>query len=639
MNETISNPEEMFAAALDSLAAGGDYRPAYHALLELYRASALRTAALEVLTQAFYAPNEGDARTLYRRNCRLLARYPYIFRRDFPDFDELTLRFYPYDDLHWYPFDGTAFGEPVFPRDAVISRNFFAELDRPVLATDVYSQYELEYLADNVRSSEDVGRDNHIYLHYSRWEAFCAWLQILDIRPLLAKKKAVFLFEQELERYPLDFAACFGTDYSQYTPRPIGIRDVHRLIWHVQLSAHNGGDFFNEIFDSHPNLLLRSSVFLEDTEKYIALIREGLQRAKTLEQAQQVFAAWENPALVSELFALKNPTDKDLVVAFHLSQKDWNAALDQNARISPAIFLQPHFHAISYRLRPAENGVVLESAQAESIESSPVFRGFKYIKAFTPLRRFTTSYAAAVRFMVHAGRPEMLRAGTAAPLLDNAITRRVYNRSFMADPDSRLLHDSAVVRLEDGKLNPKATFTALAAFLDLPYTESMTYCSEMGEVNPHADWQDYAVGFDLRSVYNTYDEYADAAEKAFIEYCFRDAYACYGYDFQYYHGQSMEELVSQCHTLERLVRADWESAGQAVTLQRDGRTLFVGPSSPASEREQVLEERLEAYREEQLLAGRVLSLPLRFVNRKGAPLKMQPLLQLDPGLMETERYH
>ena len=31
-----------------------------------------------------------------------------------------------------------------------------------------------------------------------------------------------------------------------------------------------------------------------------------------------------------------------------------------------------------------------------------------------------------------------------------------------------------MVRFEDGKLNPKATFTALAEFLDIPYTESLT---------------------------------------------------------------------------------------------------------------------------------------------------------------------
>ena len=57
-------------------------------------------------------------------------------------------------------------------------------------------------------------------------------------------------------------------------------------------------------------------------------------------------------------------------------------------------------------------------------------------------------------------------------------TDRALNRSFMIDPEDRLYKDSVLVRFEDGKTNPEATFRALAAFLDIPYTESMTYCSE-----------------------------------------------------------------------------------------------------------------------------------------------------------------
>ena len=32
------------------------------------------------------------------------------------------------------------------------------------------------------------------------------------------------------------------------------------MIWHTQLAAHNGGDFFNEIFYGHPNLLSYESI-------------------------------------------------------------------------------------------------------------------------------------------------------------------------------------------------------------------------------------------------------------------------------------------------------------------------------------------------------------------------------------------
>ena len=95
---------------------------------------------------------------------------------------------------------------------------------------------------------------------------FCSYLQILNLRPLLEAEKLVFLIEDEIEQYPIEFQSRFGIDYSQYPVKPIGIREIHRLIWHTQLSSHNGGDFFNEIFDNHPNLIaVESIMFLHDS--------------------------------------------------------------------------------------------------------------------------------------------------------------------------------------------------------------------------------------------------------------------------------------------------------------------------------------------------------------------------------------
>ena len=95
MKEHKLTPEEAMSAALELLAAGGDYRPAYDMLLELYGASSLREDAFTVMTEAFYAPNERELKKRYQKNCRLLERYPYLFRQDFPDFGTLPLRFFP----------------------------------------------------------------------------------------------------------------------------------------------------------------------------------------------------------------------------------------------------------------------------------------------------------------------------------------------------------------------------------------------------------------------------------------------------------------------------------------------------------------------------------------------------------------
>lgn len=251
------DPAAQLEAAAYILQMGGDYKISYTVFLDLYARGLFREEILPLVSKVFYEPNIKLLKSRYERNCKLLSRYPYLFRRNFLPFEDLPIRFFPYDDHHGYiPFyvEEARFGPFVNIRETVISRNFFKDLENPILAADVYSQYELEYLNDNVRRSEDIGRENHIYLHYTNWGEFCSWLQCLNLRPLAEKKKVVFLIEDEIEQYPIDFRERFGIDYSKCAVRPIGIRDIHRLIWHTQLSTHNGGDFFNEIFDYHPNL-------------------------------------------------------------------------------------------------------------------------------------------------------------------------------------------------------------------------------------------------------------------------------------------------------------------------------------------------------------------------------------------------
>ncbi|MCQ4994742.1 hypothetical protein NE539_15715, partial [Flavonifractor plautii] len=428
-------PETELEAALYLFENGGNYKVAYDAFRSLYRRGFQRETLLELMTQAFYQPNIKLLKSRYEKNCRLLRKYPYCFQQDFPAFEELPLRFYPYDDQRYIPFtvETETFGEPLDLRHPVISQNFFQNLDKPVLAADVYSQYELEYLRDNVRKSEWVGRENHVYLHYTDWGTFCAYLQVLNLRPLLAEEKLVFLIGDEISQYPIDFQARFGMDYSQYPVKPVGIREIHRLIWHTQLSSHNGGDFFNEIFDNHPNLVPVESVMLyaiqEQLEKFRSLLKDGgkivFQHSdgnRSTEQLQQ---------LADELSHMHNRTDKDIFTALYLAMADLRN-LDPAARIVPAIFFQPHFHNYHCTLGANEqNRAVLDSAEYQELQDFSPLKGFRYVKTFTPLRRPTTSAGAAVRYMqrqIDAWEPEQK-----AVTMPDELADRVLNRNYMVD--------------------------------------------------------------------------------------------------------------------------------------------------------------------------------------------------------------
>ena len=641
-----AEPMERMEAAAYVLQNGGDYRISYGCFVGLYNQGHFREDILPLMEAVFYEPNIKMMKSRYERNCKRLAKYPYLFRRDFIPFEELPIQFFPYDDHNGYvPFfrKEQRFGKFVNFDETVISRNFFKDLDKPILASDVYSQYELEYLNDNVRKSEDIGRENHIYLHYTDWGTFCSYLQCLNLRKLLESRKIVFLVGDEIGQYPIDFKERFGVDYSQYSVKPIRIREVHRMIWHTQLSTHNGGDFFNEVFDGHPNLISMTSVMLDDVVEAVSKVKEILNEAKTLREARECIANWPS-YMVEELYHMRDRTDKDIIVSIFMGMEDAVRCMDQGARICPALFFQPHFHNIVYQLRvDGAKRTVLEAENYDEIHQSPMFRNFKYIKTFTPMRRFTTSHGATVKFMYEqASAADDAEKGTTKTVVSDAVTERILNRSFMIDPEDRLYKDGILVRLEDGKLNSKATFSALAAFLDLPYTESMETCSEGGIPVSYLGGEGYAPGFSPAPVYRTYNEYASNDEYYFIEYFLRDAYDYYGYDFQYYDGAPVDEekcrkLIANFTTIDRYMRESWMKVFRETEAYQDGKRM--DEEAEEQVQLQLLNKYIDQYQGNRMKNAKILLEGLRFVNKNGQPLRMMPKLELDENLLEQPLYH
>lgn len=612
-------PELEMEAASYIFFSEGDYQIAYTTFISLYNRGFYQTELMDLMTQAFYLPNVDKQRKLYEQNCGRLNRYRYMFRKDFLSFENLPIMFFPFNDEGYIPFykAENRFGEYVNFSNPVIDRYFFKDLENPILATDVYSQYHLEYLNDTVRKSEWVGRENHIYLHYSNWATFCAHLQCLSFGGLLRDSKQVFLIENEIEQYPIDFKERFGIDYSKFPLRPIGIREINRLIWHTQLSAHNGGDFFNEILYGHPNLLAYESVLFDDLIQCIAENKEALKKVK-LKKAD---------AVVRSLMELRNPTDKDIFVALFLSTEDINRDVDRYSRIAPALLFQPHFTRCHYELRTNEDGTkaIIFSDDYERIKESSLFQQFKYIKTFTPMRRITTSYAAIIRFSTDENEQEK------GAVMGDRMADCISNRSFMIDWQDRLFKDSILVRFEDGKLNPKATFTALAEFLDIPYTESMTYCSGRTGLNPES-MKGNVRGFDPATVYRTYDKFANDDERAFIEYFMRDAYEYYGYGFNYYKGEPVDEEWIKEHIkgftcINHFIEHSWEESLRSGNDWSE-ETLDANVKSIT-----------ESNNENRLRISELLMHGLRFVNKRGQPLHMMKPLKLDPALLEQPLYH
>ena len=257
------------------------------------------------------------------------------------------------------------------------------------------------------------------------------------------------------------------------------------------------------------------------------------------------------------------------------------------------------------------------------------------------MRRPTTSYGATVRFMVNSTQEEDGKD----TVVGDAFLDRLLNRSFMVDRSDRLYRDSVLVRFEDGKLNPKATFTALAEFLDIPYTESMTYCSGRTGMNPES-LKGNDRGFDPAAIYRTYDEYVNDDDRALLEYFLRDAYQEYGYEFHYYHGETadmdwVKEKLNGIQNLDRLIK---ESILRWVDYTSKGNksVTFITNSVAHSQDEtadSIAQRRLDIIHEDRLEITELLMKNLLFVNRDNQPLQFMKKLELDPELLEQPLYH
>ena len=221
------------------------YREAFLAFVDIYQQSTdsqERQDVMQMLTEAYYAPNEEELRATYEGNVKLLKNYPYIWDKVFRTFDDLSIQLFPVEEGILYCYDRTAhcFSGEYDAKSKDRMRYFFEKLDDPLQVKDEDNFYNLTFLNDNVRASEDYAGDNHIYLMYSSREILERLMLACDMSPVLAQQKFVFLIGQKnWKRYPINFKKRFGIDYSKMKPQPIRIEEIKRVCFWFRKS-HGG---------------------------------------------------------------------------------------------------------------------------------------------------------------------------------------------------------------------------------------------------------------------------------------------------------------------------------------------------------------------------------------------------------------
>lgn len=231
------------------------YREAFAAFAEIYNQCQdkdERETIFEMLDAAFYAPNIEELRANYEKNVQALKQYPYFWDKTFRQYEDLAFQLFPVSDEHYFRYSkeqDSFLGE----YDAATRhqmRYFFENIDNPLRVEDEDNFYNLNFLNDNVRASEDYAGDNHIYLVYHTLEPLERLMLSCDLESVLRQKKFVFLIgEENKKRYPLDFKKEFQIDYTSMVPAPVRVEEIKRVcLWYKH--AYSGTALCREILGS-----------------------------------------------------------------------------------------------------------------------------------------------------------------------------------------------------------------------------------------------------------------------------------------------------------------------------------------------------------------------------------------------------
>ena len=549
------------------------YREAFAAFAEIYNQSQdenERKAIFEMLVEAFYAPNTEDLHANYNKNCSLLANYPYQWGFQKCSIEDLPVQIFPATETEYCLFDKQrrTFSELRVINSGQLCDYLFRDLSRPIFRENDCNLYHLQYLEDNVRRSEDYGGDNHIYLYYVDLGELAPLLLLGELEPLLNQKKPVFLIgEENKRRYPIDFKKEFQIDYASIGPTPVRIEEIKRIIFGWKIANVSGTSFLADIMDFHPDLLtipdcvMHSFVDLyngqlkgktrpeavsflkrlpdEDPRKagIINLVRnDSVQMSESLRKEFNRASAEEFLAVLESVMAeFPCPSAREWLIGIFLTYSCCHKRTF--GRVIPALFLYPH-----------DDMFYLAGIEQDRVNFYfDLVGSFPYHKVIALIRNPVTQAGSVANFMTH-GHPQArnLQGEVQLDPFYCVAVGSFLPKDYYFPLQHPLRESIRVVRFEDLKLNPKATFASMAEFLNISVTQSMFHTTWCGLTRDGITTENTVFdGFDPAPVYKSYNQYLSVFDKYRIELLLRDLIEVYGYQAKYYDGQqfSYEEIV------------------------------------------------------------------------------------------------
>ncbi|MFI3174363.1 MAG: hypothetical protein R3Y53_04060 [Bacillota bacterium] len=495
----------------------GDPIKAMEEISSIYTKETHSDELIALLTEVFLTPNLPMFEEVYAENTEQLQQYPYVFNKNFKAFSDNKYVLFPISETIFYTLDTEKY---LFQKLEISSKKetkyFFENLKDALYVENEFNEYNLKFLVDNYRKSEDVAYDNHIYLHYTDMDQFSLLLYYCELAPLLVDSKLVFLIgAEEVKMYPIDFKEKFNIDYEAMEFQEIRPEEIKRIT--VQVPYGQGGrGFANQILDGHPNFICTTEMMCEyglhfDSFKNVSDFFEILDRFLDPElnlnylefylNAKRVLPRYEMLNTFANLDDFKRfygymkelsikyniSTKKDLLVIEHLALlKFLDSQLQE--RIPPMLHLMVHNpnHVEDY------------------IKCVDIYDEFPYYYGYAVVRDFIGTFVSGLNR--HKGDYGNKDEGHFYNLYhyffedlnflrENQPLNALYSHKF----ESKIF-----IRFEDMKLNPKATLLAFAEFLNIPYTKELEICSFFGVEKDYPKFENeqrILGGFTVKSLY------------------------------------------------------------------------------------------------------------------------------------------
>lgn len=517
---------------------------------------------------------EGKTKERYEMNRKKLLDYPYSMMKEYKKYELLEIRtinvgreYIIYDKK-----EKKVKGKYNF-KDKKDEKWFFEDLNAPLILKSENNPWNIRYLWETVRRSEDYGGDNHVYLYYETLEEFCGHLQAMDIQDYLKDEKFVFLFgKKQLEAYyPLNFEKLYGIHYDSMEPQPVRVEEIQRLCIATNVIGAVGFSFFNQVTDGNPYLLtfylntlfphLYEGLFKNRNPRNILKILkdktlfckienqirtemisvDDINRFVEFLEKDQDLHILQTTAEILEKY--EKPTKAVWLKGFYLSWYKLMCPRANNLRFAPVLYFNPHWFALkNFEFTTGHNVIpYLEDLKEE----------FSYIKFLFLIREQNAGVGCDfdMHFNCHWKRGQMyyIEAG-----LKNRI-QLLYDIAQLTDCLIKWKDDSqnitiqdyiqcnvAMIRFEDLKLEPKAATMALCEFLDIPWSETLMECTRNSQKIFGEDR-----GFSIEPIYKKRDEILNGFDYFRLELLSCGIYKNWGYQYRYYNvtGYTKEQIL------------------------------------------------------------------------------------------------